>query len=77
MPGDTFGDREGNHHDCFILTFPYLKMCLFSDHHLPLIATKLFSSDSELAFFFLNQSVSNFDLEGWLLLVVMLSHCFL
>lgn len=74
---DTFGDREGNHRGCFILAFPYLKKCLFSDQRLPLIATKLFSSGRVWVTIFLpNQSVSNTDLEGRLLLVVMLSHWF-
>lgn len=59
IPGDTFSGRERNHHSRFILTFPYVKMSLFSDHHLPFIVPKIFSSgrDSELAFFFLNQTV--------------------
>lgn len=37
IPGDTFGDREGNHHDWFILAILYLKMCLFSDHGLSIL----------------------------------------
>lgn len=47
IPGDTFGDREGDHHDWFILAILYLKKCLFSDHSLPVVATKLLSSVRE------------------------------